>query len=259
MDQRKIEEREFHNKLRSDELKKDQGEYQYLTSNKKYYSIDKLNKEYVFNWLEERCSGKKVLDYCCGYGDYTFLAAEYGAAAYGIDISDVTIKTCQEKAREKGLADKTFFYVMDAEKMTFPDNFFDFILCMGVLHHLDFKAALRELSRVLKPDGKIICTEALGHNPIIQYYRRLTPHLRTAYETEHIIKMSDLKAARTYFDKVETRFFHLMTLAAVPLRNTRYFNLILNILKRIDQILLKIPLLRTQAWMVVFKLSGPKK
>lgn len=259
IDLRKKEEQEFHNKLRSDELKQDAIAYEHYTSNSKYYSIDRGNKQFVAKWLKERCKGKKVLDYCCGYGTYTFLCAEYGADAYGIDVSDVTIEKCKTSAAEKNLQDNTSFFIMDAEKMDFEDNYFDYIMCMGVLHHLDLQKAYMELSRVLKPGGQIICTEALGHNRIIQLYRRMTPHLRTKYEMEHILKMADLEKTKEYFGQVKAQFFHLATLAAVPFRNTFAFDALLGVLESIDNVLLKIPVVREQAWMVVFQLSDPKE
>lgn len=258
MDLRKQEEQLFHNILRSDELKKDEKQYDHYTANSKYYSIDRGNRHYVYEWLKQECAGKKVLDYCCGDGRYTFLCAEYGANAHGIDISDVTIDKCRKTSAEKGLGSKTTFWVMDAEDMEFDDDYFDIILCMGVLHHLDLKKAFKELSRVLKPDGRIICTEALGHNPVIQLYRNRTPHLRTEYEAKHIIRMSDLRMAKEFFGDVETRFFHLATLAAVPFRNMPFFSGMLSLLEGVDRILLKIPLIRTQSWMVVFELSKPQ-
>jgi hypothetical protein len=54
-------------------------------------------------------------------------------------------------------------------------------------------------------------------------------------------------------------FFHLATLAAVPFRNTRLFEPLRNGLEAVDSLLLRVPGLKWQAWMVVFVLSEPKK
>jgi ubiquinone/menaquinone biosynthesis C-methylase UbiE len=62
---------------------------------------------------------------------------------------------------------------MDAEKLEFSDGAFDIVYESGVLHHLNFSKAYSEIARVLNPRGEAICIEALRHNPIIQYYRRL--------------------------------------------------------------------------------------
>jgi ubiquinone/menaquinone biosynthesis C-methylase UbiE len=255
---RKEQEREFHNRLRAAALANNPAEYAYLKSNKKFYSADRASRRYVEDWLERHASGKKVLDYCCGNGKYSFLSARYAAEVVGIDISDVSVENCRNRATtESGLATSPTFRVMDAEQMTFADGSFDIALCMGVLHHLDLPQAFKELSRVIRPDGHVICAEPLRHNPVFQLYRRMTPHLRTEFEMHHILGMSDLRLARRYFQRVEARCFHLATLAAVPFRNMPFFSPLLSGLERIDDMLLKLPLIRTQAWMVVFVLSEP--
>lgn len=258
MELRKKKEQQFHNILRSDQLKQKAEIYKHYTSNSKFYSIDRGNKNYVFNWLGRRCRDKKVLDYCCGDGRYAFYCAKKGAETIGIDISEVAIKKCKSVARQQRLNNKTAFFVMDAEEMGFKDNTFDFIICMGVLHHLNFGMAMRELSRVIKHDGEIICTEALGHNPFIRFYRKLTPHLRTKYELNHIIKLPQLDIAREHFGYIKINFFHLSTLAAVPFRNMSIFAGLLSVLETIDNFMLKLPLIKTQAWMIIFELSNPK-
>jgi hypothetical protein len=128
------------------------------------------------------------------------------------------------------------------------------------LHHLDLDKAYADLARVLKPAGKMICTEALGHNVLIQRYRRRTPHLRTEWEVEHILHKKDIELAKKYFNTVKILgFFHLASIAAVPFRNSIAFSGILRSLETVDSLLLKIPGIRWQAWQVVFVLSNPKK
>jgi len=100
----------------------DKRKYKYHTANKKYYAIDRGNREYVYDWIEKRCRNKHVLDYCCGDGRYTFFCAEHGAKAIGIDISNVTISNCQAEARKKGLRTPPLFLIMDAEKTSFEDT-----------------------------------------------------------------------------------------------------------------------------------------
>src|SRR5439155_25985514 len=96
----------------------------------------------------------------------------------------------------------------------------------GVLHHLALEPAVAEMARVVKREGQVICYEAVGHNPLFQLYRRLTPALRTRYETEHILRMKDLRMMRRYFDRIEIRFFHLAVLLAVPWRKLPGFQIL---------------------------------
>ena len=144
---------------------------------------------------------------------------------------------------------------MDCEALKFPDASFDLVVEMGVLHHLDLDRAYAEIARVLRPGGFAICTEALGHNPVIRLYRRLTPHLRTTWETEHILRSRDIAKARQYFSSVDVRLFHLATLAAVPLRGTRLFSPTLAALELLDSMLLRVRALRWWAWEAVMVLQ----
>lgn len=259
MEDRKHQEAKFHDILRDEKLKDNSLEFARLTSNIKFYSITRRSQKFVNNFLIKNCSGKRVLDYCCGDGDLTIFLAENGAEAFGIDISSVSIQKAKKRAKNKELKNVSFL-VMDAEKLKFDDNFFDLIVCSGVLHHLDIKKAYQELSRVLKPEGKMICDEPLAYNPIFQIYRRLTPHLRTKWEMEHILKEKDIKLAERYFGKIEKRFFHLFTLLAVPFRNIPFvFNPILDFLEFIDSLILRLPLIKWWAWQIIFILSRPKK
>ena len=52
----------------------------------------------------------------------------------------------------------------------------------GILHHLNMKNVCFEISRVLTNNGKIIFIEPLGTNPVINFYRRLTPKSRSVDE-----------------------------------------------------------------------------
>ncbi len=258
-DQRKREEAEFHDRLRGAELLDDPHEYERLTSNKRFYAIDRVSSKFIEDWLVVRCRGKRVLDYCCGNGRYSFVVAKNGGSAVGIDISVVSIDNCRKEAAKQGIDNRTDFEVMDAERMTFPDDSFSYACVAGVLHHLDLSLAYAELARVIEPGGAVVSLEALGHNPIINAYRRRTPHLRTTWEAQHIIRMKDLALAKRYFRYVDLRFFHLATLAAVPFRRTPLFRPLLKAMEAIDSVLLRLPVIREQAWMVGFVLREPLK
>jgi ubiquinone/menaquinone biosynthesis C-methylase UbiE len=267
VDLRKQEETEFHNRLRSGILDQrwsleteERVKHDPLWANLKYYSIERRSISYMREWVRQRCPRKIVLDLGCGNGEESFFAAEHGASkVVGVDISDVAIENCRMQASRKGLCERAEFCLSDGEHMTFEANSFDLAMEYGVLHHVDLALTMRQLARVLKPEGQMICTETLGHNRAIRLYRALTPHLRTKWETEHILRKKDFRAISKYFGRIEFRFFHLATLAAVPLRRLPWFTALLTALEAVDEVLLKIPLLKWHAWQVVFVLSGPNK
>ena len=268
METRKEQERKFHDELRDeaygqrwspelDESVRDEA----LWSNMKYYAIERKSRNAVLDWFVDNCKGKTVLDYCCGNGDDSLMMARSGAEkTFGIDISEVSIKNCETLALKSGLQDKTSFRVMDAEALDFEGETFDVVSEYGALHHLNLGKAFGEIARVLRPGGKCICTEALGHNPAIHLYRKKTPHLRTGWEVEHILRKKDIMAAHEFFGRVDfLGFYHLATLAAVPLRGTALFKPLLGALEALDDLLLRLPVLKWQAWQVVFVLSEPRR
>ncbi|SVC90678.1 uncharacterized protein METZ01_LOCUS343532 [marine metagenome] len=231
-----------------------------LWANMKYYSIERKSRNFVLGWFDDNCKDKEILDYCCGNGDDSIYLAELGAKRVtGIDLSDVSVDNCRALARKKGLSDKISFEVRDAEKTEFEDDSFDVITEYGCLHHLDLDHAMPELARILRPDGKMICTETLGHNVFIHLYRKMTPHLRTEWETEHIIKRHHFAKIRRHFGRVELHFYHVFTLFGVPFRLTPVFYPLLSFLEVLDGVLLAIPFIRWQAWQTVFVLSEPRK
>jgi ubiquinone/menaquinone biosynthesis C-methylase UbiE len=254
---RKSEEAEFHNRRESDRLTMSEEEYNKRYSNKRFYAIVRKSVDYQNNWLMQHCKGKTVLDYCCGLGATSLNLAKMGAKVFGIDISAKEVETADKLLKDNGFTDATFL-VGDAENTPFENGKFDVVVCNGVLHHLDISKAWPELARIIKKDGSVMAMEALGYNPAIQLYRRLTPKLRTAWETEHILKHKDLQLAKKYFNKVEVKYFYLAALCAIPFINTPAFKPILAVTEMVDDLLLKIPGINLMAWQMVFVLSEPK-
>jgi SAM-dependent methyltransferase len=222
----------------------------------KFYSIVSSSKGLYRDRVLELGRGKRVLEYGCGTGSYAFELGRLGATVTGIDISEKAVEIATAMAREQGL-NNVHFAVMDAEQTNFPAHSFDLVCGSGILHHLEVAAAMREITRLLKPDGHAVFFEALGHNPLINCYRRLTPGLRSP--DERPLKLGDLEVASGYFQRPELRFFHLFALTAIPIRNSRVFARALRALDRLDTwCFTKMPFLRRHAWVVVLQLQGPK-
>jgi len=60
--------------------------------------------------------------------------------------------------------------VGDAEKLPFPNEYFDVVLCIETLEHLmEPPKAANEIKRVLKPSGKIILTTPSKHAVFLSY------------------------------------------------------------------------------------------
>jgi ubiquinone/menaquinone biosynthesis C-methylase UbiE len=235
-------------------------EFEQHFSNMKFYSIAQSSFAYRDRLLFDKIKDAVVLDYCCGNGEVAIEMAKRGASrVVGIDISSVAIDNAHELAKVAGVGDKCEFKIMDAENTEFANDKFDIIHEYGALHHLDLLAAFTELSRILKPEGKLVCTEALRHNPLIHWYRKRTPHLRTDWEVQHILGFPEIKIGREYFASMNLRTFHLAALAAVPFRKVFFFELLLGLLNLMDRTLLSLPFLRRMAWVAVMEYRRPIK
>lgn len=96
----------------------------------------------------------RVLDLGCGPGVYTDKLCKAGYEIYGVDASERMIQI----ARSKGFKDVKFF-VGSADSLSFTDNFFEGVLCVGVLEYLDDAGkAIKEIARVTKAGGIVIFT-----------------------------------------------------------------------------------------------------
>jgi len=244
-----------------EELIKDKEKFNYYFANMKYYAITTSSEKYKTDWLEDYCSSKdlKVLDFACGSGENGIYAATCGAEVIGIDISPEGVENATNNAEKFDVSQTCKFLEMDGEEMSFEDNSFDVGVEYGALHHVDLDKALSELSRVIKPKGKMMCLEAMRHNPLIHNYRKRTPHLRTEWEVEHILGVESFDVMKKYFNKVEARYFHLLTLSLVPLRKSFIFPILYPIFDFIDRILLSTQMVGKYGWIMAIELSDPIK
>jgi 2-polyprenyl-3-methyl-5-hydroxy-6-metoxy-1,4-benzoquinol methylase len=107
--------------------------------------------------------GMNVLELGCGTGYFTRELARSGADIIAIDVSPELL----EIARVNCSAPNVRYELQNAFELRYPDAEFDSVVGSSVLHHLEIEAALREIYRVLKPDGTIYFTEPNMLNPQI--------------------------------------------------------------------------------------------
>ena len=109
---RKQREKLFHNKVFSEHPRKGLS---------KFYKLQGAREAFFKNLIENDCRGKRVLEYGCGPGGYSFSLAKSGAWVVGIDISEVAIEQAKEIARKEDVEGTTEFLVMDAENLEVGD------------------------------------------------------------------------------------------------------------------------------------------
>ena len=103
----------------------------------------------------------RILDLGCGQGRHAFaLWLHYDAQVMGLDLDPENIVYCQEKFTKEVAfwkpehSNELSFAVGDALATPFEDASMDMVVCSEVLEHIpDYKAALSEIRRILRPGG----------------------------------------------------------------------------------------------------------
>ncbi|WP_066639110.1 demethylmenaquinone methyltransferase [Desulfolucanica intricata] len=118
--------------------------------------------------------GQTALDVCCGTADWTISLAEAvgpGGNVYGLDFSQNMLKIGQAKVNEKKLTHVKLVHG-NAMNLPFEDNSFDHVtIGFGLRNVPDYLKVLKEMQRVAKPGGKVVCLET--SQPTIPVYRQL--------------------------------------------------------------------------------------
>lgn len=118
--------------------------------------------------------GNKVLDIAGGTGDLALAFAEkVGKTGHVVhtDINEAMLRTGRDRLLDAGVALPTV--VCDAEHLPFANGYFDRVSVAFGLRNMTHKdQALAEMSRVLKPGGKLLVLE----------FSKVAPPLEKAYD-----------------------------------------------------------------------------
>lgn len=138
-----------------------------------------IEAEHVHRYLFAAglCAGKDVLDIACGEGYGSAMLARVAASVAGVDIDEPTI----EKAREAYPAENLGFERGTCEAIPYKRDSFDVVVSFETIEHIEEQASfLREVRRVLRPGGVLICSTPdkgvykAGQEPNPYHKRELT-------------------------------------------------------------------------------------
>jgi len=259
MDKKQIEKRHYDKKAGN--ISFDEINHRTVSTN----DLVLLKAHIFFEQCLEKMLTKKgsgiLLDYGCGIGNKTNKFVNKSWKLIGIDISEKSIELAQKMYGKKG--NDASYYVMDCEKMSFPDNYFDVIVDYGTFSSLNMNKALPELVRVLKPNGTIICIETFGHNPLTNLKRKFNVFFgkRTKWAASHIMKTKDWTKIFLDFKQYKIYYFGFTTLLLSPfikLFVNNFAKILLTSAEKVDGFLFRFNTFRRWAFKTVVILNDPK-
>lgn len=135
--------------------------------------------------------GRRVLDVGVGAGRFSDVASRWGAEVVGIDLSFAV----DAAARNLGDRENVHLAQADVFALPFPEQSFDAIFSLGVLHHTpDTRRAFEALLPLLRPGGEIAIW---------------------VYDAYHVYRVSDF--LRRIARRLPRRLLYALCWVAVPL------------------------------------------
>jgi SAM-dependent methyltransferase len=100
----------------------------------------------------------RVIDFVCGYGRSLALwAKDFGVSGSGIEIHTFLCHRAEERMVESGLTDRVDIICANALDYPVSPGIYDVAGCFGASFIWGgYQAALCEMKKSLKPDGKIV-------------------------------------------------------------------------------------------------------
>jgi SAM-dependent methyltransferase len=151
-----------------------------------------------YRFVAERASEKVVVDCASGDGTCALIVGERAREVLGFDLSEEAVAS----ARRGTTPSNVRFAVASATALSVPDDFADLYVSLETIEHLpDQETFLYEVVRVLKPNGKLICSTpdrdvcSPGNSIDSRPWNRF--HVREYSQSEFVALLS------RYFEQIE--------------------------------------------------------
>ena len=138
--------------------------------------IHRLWKRFTIELSSVR-PGHSILDIAGGTGDLTMQFADRVGAEGEVVLADINqemLEVGRDRLTDRGYGGRISYVQADAENLPFPDNHFNVVsIAFGLRNVTDKDQALREMTRVLKPGGKLL---------ILEFSKPVNPLVSKAYD-----------------------------------------------------------------------------
>jgi SAM-dependent methyltransferase len=184
---------------------------------------DEVNRALIARWLPPRGLGRVLKTDLFDELNTAGLAPALAKTCdqlIGIDVSRLAGRSVRERTASLRVA------TADVRHLPFPRHTFDAVVSHSTLDHFasrrEIALALREIHRVLCPDGRLVITLDNLHHPLVALRNAVAPHMRRAgalpYElgASHTPRGLAEALAETGFQVIElTAVHHLPRLVSV--------------------------------------------
>lgn len=188
------------------------------------------NEQGWFSWVFEQCSFRdesNVLEIGCGNGAMWLENFDNIPKNTNIVLSDISEGMLRDTRREleqleeNPLEPQFQFQTFDCHEIPYEDKSFDYVIANHVLFYCeDLQKVFSEIHRVLKPQGKLICSSYGSKHmkeitDLVQGFNSsISLSADKLYERFGLDNGQDL--LRQYFDDVECRMYEDSLLVDVP-------------------------------------------
>lgn len=142
---------------------------------KEKYNVFNLGtRGWEYPWVMEQITtnvskNARILDCGCGTSLFPLKLSEMGYDVYGLDFFKKSVQKDYgiSPTHRRKYGNKVTFIDGDAHKIPFESKYFDVLTCISVMEHIVIEhktnpqyhiQCLKEMKRVLKPNGLLICT-----------------------------------------------------------------------------------------------------
>ncbi|MDE5053719.1 class I SAM-dependent methyltransferase [Niallia taxi] len=155
---------------------------------------------------EKITSATSLLDAGCGTGQTSaFIKKHYPCSVTSIDLHPTMVKRAASRFHRENLPIN--LVQGSIEKLPFPDGSFDIILVESVLIFTDIRHSLKELKRVLKPNGVVLALEMTSERELTSLEQN---NMRSVYGIEKVYSEGEWvhNLAAAGFRNVEIKLSH---------------------------------------------------